>query len=576
VESPAVEADVVVLGSGAAGLSAALAASAYGARTVLLEKGSEVGGTAALSAGVIWIPRNHLAAASGVADPPGEAERYLASLSNGRQNPALVAAFAEAAPTVLSWLEEHTALRFLLIPYPDYHSENPGALPGGGRSLTQELFGFDVLGEWAHRVVLSPGQLGRMRVSPADTIYGGSLAETPAEVLEERERRDMRGWGQALVGGLLAAALDSGVTILTSARAHRLITSDDPGRVTGVIATHEGRDVTFRAAGGVVIATGGFDWSPNLVTTYLRGPLQNSVAVKQNTGDGLRLAMAAGAELGTMQEAYWTPLIKRAGDERHGDGVFPRSATVVAERSRPGSIIVNSAGRRFCNEATNYNAIIGAFHALDPASLQYPNLPAYLVFDQAFRERGSVAGLTADEPVPDWMWQADSLEKLAAAIGVDAEGLADTITRFNTFAVEGNDLDFHRGATSFERANGDTTASGARANLGSLLRSPFYAVEIEVGAFGTRGGPVTDGRGRVLRPDSTVIAGLYAAGNAAASVMGMAYPGGGSTLGPALTFGHLAGRHAATSAERAHTSLGSNSGGPAVSPPSMTNSAPVT
>jgi succinate dehydrogenase/fumarate reductase flavoprotein subunit len=536
-------ADVVVLGSGAAGLSAALAASAHGARTVLLEKGPLVGGTAALSAGVVWIPRNHLAAEAGIDDPPGDAERYIASLDNGRQNPDLVAAFADAAPQVLRWLEEQTPLRFRLIPYPDYHSDNPGALPKGGRSLTQELVAFDTLGEWADRVILSPGQRSRLRVSPADTVYGGSASGTSQDVLDERERRDQRGWGQALVGGLLSGVLANEVTILTGARAVGLL--GDADGVTGVVADHDGRELVVQATGGVVIATGGFDWAPKLVATYLRGPLQNSVAVKQNTGDGLRLAMSVGAELGTMQEAYWTPLIKRAGDERLGDGVFPRSATIVAERSRPGSIIVNAAGRRFGNEATNYNAIVGAFHTLDPASLHYPNIPAYLIFDHAFRERGPVADSLPGSDVPDWMWSADSIADLAATIGVDAAGLAATIERFNAHAAAGHDPDFHRGETSFERASGDLTASDARANLAPLLQPPFYAVEIEVGAFGTRGGPATDGAGRVLRPDGRVIPGLYAAGNAAASVMGMAYPGGGSTLGPALTFGHLAGRDAA-------------------------------
>lgn len=538
-----ITADVVVLGSGAAGLAAALTASVNGARTVLLEKGPLVGGTAALSAGVVWIPRNHLAAEAGIDDPPGAAERYIASLDNGQQDPELVAAFAEAAPAMLRWLEANSPLRFRLISYPDYHSENPGALTKGGRSLTEELFAYDELGEWADRVILSPGQRDRMRISPADSIYGGATSGPSQAVLDEREQRDRRGWGQALVGGLLSAALANGVTIMTDARARRLIAEGDG--VTGVVADHAGHELTVHAGGGVVISTGGFDWAPTLVTTYLRGPLQNSVAVKSNTGDGLRLAQSVGAELGTMQEAYWTPLIKRPGDAQLGDGVFPRSATVVAERSRPGSIIVNSAGRRFCNEATNYNSIVGAFHTLDPASLHYPNIPAFLIFDQAFRDRGPVADSLPAAAVPDWMWVADSLAELATAIGVDPAGLTATVERFNAQADAGYDPDYHRGETSFERASGDLTASDARANLGPLRQPPYYAVEIEVGAFGTRGGPLTDRSGRVLRPDGQVIAGLYAAGNAAASVMGMAYPGGGSTLGPALTFGHLAGADAA-------------------------------
>ncbi|GAA1268875.1 FAD-dependent oxidoreductase [Pseudonocardia aurantiaca] len=537
------EADVVVLGSGAAGLSAALAASANGADVVLLEKGPSVGGTAALSAGVVWVPGNHRAASAGIADSRADAVRYIASLSNGRQDPELVEAFVDAAPEVLRWLEDATALRFVALPYPDYHSENPGAAAGGGRSLTEELFPFAELGDWASRVVLSPGQESRMRLSPAETVYGGAAGGPAPEVVADREARDMRGWGQALVGGLLAGLLRLGVEPVVSARATELVLDGDS--VTGVRGVHAGEPFTVTARAGVVIATGGFDWDADLVRAYLRGPLQNSVAVRENVGDGLRMAQSVGADLGTMQEAYWTPLIRRPGDVRRGDGVFPRSATVVAERSRPGSILVNRAGRRFCNEATNYNAIAGAFHVLDPATLGYPNIPAFLLFDQGFRRRGPVADCGPADPVPDWMWSADTLAGLAGLLGVDTAGLAATVERFNAHAAAGRDPDFHRGESAFERANGDPTRPGPAANLAPLAEPPFYAVEIEVGAFGTRGGPVTDPAGRVLR-GGTPVPGLYAAGNAAASVMGMAYPGGGSTLGPALTFGHLAGRHAAT------------------------------
>jgi succinate dehydrogenase/fumarate reductase flavoprotein subunit len=534
--------DVVVVGSGGAGLSAALAARAYGADVVLLEKGPTVGGTAALSAGVVWIPGNHHAAAAGAPDHRDDALRYLASLAHDRQDPALVEAFVDAAPAVLRWLEDNTALRFVALPYPDYHSENPGARPAGGRSLAEEMFPFVELGDWAGRVTLSPGQRARLRVGPTESVYGGGSGAVATAL--EREARDLRGWGQALVGGLLDALLRQGVEPVLRARVTELAVAD--GRVVGVRGTRDGEPFEVRARRGVVLATGGFDWDPDLVRTYLRGPLQNSVAVRENVGDGLRMAQQVGADLGTMQEAYWTPLIRRPGDERHGDGVFPRSATVVAERARPGSIMVNRAGRRFCNEATNYNAIAGAFHAIDTATQGFGNLPAFLVFDAGFRARGPVADCGPNDPVPGWMTRADTLEELAAAIGVDPAGLRATVTRFNEHARAGHDPDFRRGESAFDRANGDPRLPGPAASLAPLEEPPYYAVEIEIGAFGTRGGPRTDGVGRVLRA-GTPVPGLYAAGNAAASVTGMAYPGGGSTLGPALTFGHLAGRHAATS-----------------------------
>lgn len=533
--------DVVVLGSGAAGLSAALSARGRGARVTLLEKGQSVGGTAALSAGVVWAPGNHLAGAAGMVDTPEAAISYISSLSNGRQDPTLVEAFVRAAPEVLAWIERNTGLRFVLLPYPDYHSENPGAMAAGGRSVAGELFPFAELNGWAGRVTVSPGQAGRLRVGPNENVYGGGSAGPTAAVIADREARDLRGWGQALVGGLLAALLERGVEPVTSVRVSDLIVEGE--QVVGVAGRHGAEPFELRAR-SVVIATGGFDWAPELVRAYLRGPLQNSVAVRENVGDGLRMAQQVGADLGTMQEAYWTPLIRRPGETWYGGGVFPRSATVVAERARPGSIMVNRAGQRFCNEATNYNAIAGGFHTIEPATLTYQNLPAYLVFDADFRARGPVADCQPGDDVPDWMAVTSTLEDLASAIGVERDGLLATVERFNAFAVQGYDSDFRRGESAFDRANGDRELFGAAANLAPLTTAPFYAVEIELGAFGTRGGPVTDEVGRVRRRGQPV-SGLYAAGNAAASVMGMAYPGGGSTLGPALTFGHLAGRHAA-------------------------------
>lgn len=536
-------ADVVVVGSGGAGLSAALAARAHGADVVLLEKGPTVGGTAALSAGVVWIPGNHHAATAGRPDSREDALRYIGSLSHDRQDPDLVAAFVDAAPGVLRWLEDNTGLRFVVLPYPDYHSENPGAMAAGGRSLAEELFPYVELGGWASRVTLSPGQNVRMRIGPTESVYGGGAGAPSAADMADREARDLRGWGQALVGGLLGGLLEQGVEPITRAHVTQLVVDGD--RVVGVRGLRYGEPFEVRADGGVVIATGGFDWNPELVRTYLRGPLQNSVAVRENVGDGLRMAQQVGADLGTMQEAYWTPLIRRPGDVRRGDGVFPRSATVVAERARPGSIMVNRAGRRFCNEATNYNSVVGAFHVIDPATLAFTNIPAFLVFDAGFRARGPVADCAPGDRPPDWMTEAPTVEALASALGVDPDGLAATVARFNEHAAAGHDPDFRRGESAFDRANGDPSRRGAAACLAPIVEPPFYAVEIEVGAFGTRGGPRTDGLARVQR-DGVAVPGLYAAGNAAASVMGMAYPGGGSTLGPALTFGHLAGRHAAT------------------------------
>ena len=539
-------ADVVVLGAGAAGLAATVAARAEGASVALLDSGSTVGGTAALSAGVIWIPCNHHARESGITDNAELALTYVQTLSNGRIDEPLAAAYIDDAPLALAWLEANTPLRYGLIGYPDYHSENSGALAKGGRSLEPMMFSFRQLGDWAQLIACSPSQQARLRLNASETPYGGYGAR-PAPTSDEVARRtanDERGWGQALVGALLKAVLDVGVVPRLETRARRVIRE---GRdIVGVVATRpDGDEVELRARRGVVIATGGFDGNDEAKRAYLRGPLTHSVAVATNVGDGLRLAQDSGAALGCMQEAFWAPVINRPGQVTWNEQTFPRASVVVFERSRPGSIIVNRAGRRFCNEATNYNAIVGAFHAVDPNSLSFANLPAFLIFDDEFKRREIVSDVRPDDAPPAWMPTATTLDDLAATLGIDGPTLALTVERFNSFVEGGHDDDYQRGESSFERSNGYLDRPGALANLGAVRTPPFYAIELAPGAFGTRGGPRTDRNGRVIDLDGNVIGGLYAAGNAMASVFEMAYPGGGATLGPALTYGVLAGRHAA-------------------------------
>lgn len=536
------EADVVVLGAGAAGLCAALAAADAGASVALLECSDTIGGTMAQSAGVVWVPNSHVAATAGYRDSREQALTYLESLSNERIDPAMAQVYVDRAPEMLRWMEATTALRFSVLPYPDYHSEHPGALGEGGRSLEPGLFEFQRLGDWARRVVISPAQEQRVFLTPSETQFGGGTPPD-ASVIAGRRARDERAWGQALVGGLLEALLARGIEPRTGIRATRLLVDD--GRVVGVRAEQDAGSVEVRARRGVVIATGGFDWNPLLTRAFLRGPLTASVAVRENRGDGLIMAQEAGAALGAMSEAYWVPMLRRSGEVEKSGRVFPRSVTVVFERSKPGSIIVNRAGRRFCNEASNYNAIMGGFHALEPNSFSFANLPAYLIFDHDFKQRVPIADLMPGDEVPEWMWSAPTPAELAGLLDVDAGELEVTVARFNKDVAGGCDTEFHRGETRYERSNGDPSRPGPLANLGPLDTPPYYAVRLDPGAFGTRGGPLTDGSGRVRSAAGPPIPGLYAAGNAMASVMGMAYPGGGATLGSAFTFGYLAGRHAA-------------------------------
>jgi len=527
---------VAILGSGAAGLVAAIAAADAGASVAVFEKSDLIGGTSAISGGIVWIPNNHLQAEAGIDDSRATALAYLESLSLGQIDSDMAATFVDTGPEMLRYLDERTPCSFHLLPtYPDYHPEHPGGLGAGGRSVDNGLFAYGELGEWADRIRIN-------RPNPVmliETPLGGATEMPSIETITDRAVNRQNGMGLGLVGALVRACLDRGVEIHLSSPAKHLFTSD--GTVTGVRVEHDGvaRDV---AAQAVVLATGGFEWNEELCRTFLRGPMTAPAGSPDNTGDGLVMAMAAGARLGNMRNAWWVPVTKADGAQNWGSD---RPHLVLLERTRPGSIMVNRTNRRFCNEAGNYNAMGGVFHQFDPAAFDHPNLPAWLVFDHRHKSTYDVASCRAGDPAADWMICAETIEELANRIGVDPTNLRQTVDRFNEFAVHGADPDFGRGVSAYDTFNGDQSLDGVAATLGPLDDGPFYALSIESGSLGTNGGPATDTRGRVLSLDGGVIDGLFAAGNVMAAPTGMVYGGAGGTLGPAMTFGFIAGREAA-------------------------------
>lgn len=537
--------DVVVLGTGAAGLTAAIRAADAGASVGLFEKADTVGGTSAWSGGMVWIPNNPHMAEFGLEDSTDEALTYLMSLSQGLIDADLATAMLDAGPEMVSWLEANTALRFAIIEdFPDYHPEHPGAKAHGGRSLETPLYPFAELGEWAARVSVGPQMSGNIMMS--ETALGrGAPGGVPAEEMRRRRIRDERGTGQGLVGPLLKGCLDRGIVPRTGMRAVSLLT--DAGRVVGARFETAGRPVEVRA-GAVVLATGGFEWDADLVRSFLRGPLVRSASVPTNTGDGLRMAMRVGAALGNMREAWWVPVIDVPVE---GKGTV--AWQVNGERTRPHCIMVNSRGRRFANEAANYNAFGAAFHVLDVTAFEYVNHPAWLVFDDHYLSRYGLARFkTGRGPTPDWIEEAPSVAGLATRIGVPPDALEETVRRWNEQAAAGVDADFGRGGSRNDRWWGDPAeGDSARATIGPLDTPPYYAVRVYSGALGTKGGPRTDHNGQVLDVDGQRIDGLYAVGNVMASAMGMTYGGAGGTLGPAMVFGFLAGRHAARSSTAA-------------------------
>jgi succinate dehydrogenase/fumarate reductase flavoprotein subunit len=529
--------DVVVLGSGAAGLTAGLAAAVEGARTAVFEKAELLGGTTALSGGTIWIPGNRPAREAGIEDSLQAGLEYLESLSLGMIVPELAEALIDGGPEFVEFVEEHTELHFQLVEgYPDYHPERPGGLPRGGRSIEVGLVSFAEIEEWTERIA---GETSRLLIK--EMPLGGGTGVLPADVLAERERQQLEGLGRGLIGGLLKACLAYGVELATCARGLRLLREDGEG-VTGVeLDTPAGR--RSLQAGAVVLATGGFEYDPELVRDFLRGPLERGIGAPSNTGDGLRMAMRVGARLGNMREAWWAPVISVPGIRRDG----ARNGLLTSrERALPGTIMVNRRGGRFANEAANYNAFGGAYHQLDASRFEYVNLPSYLIFGQTTVDRFGVFGGAPGGRVPDWVVRADTLAGVAAELEIPASALEASVIRFNKHAADGVDPDFGRGESAYDRFPGGRILDpdSALSTLGPVAGPPFYGVRTESSALGTKGGPRTDRDGRVLDVDGAPIPGLYAAGNVTASPSGMVYGGAGSTLAVAGVWGMQAGRAA--------------------------------
>jgi 3-oxosteroid 1-dehydrogenase len=296
-------------------------------------------------------------------------------------------------------------------------------------------------------------------------------------------------------------------------------------------------------ADAVVLATGGFEYDLDLVRDFLRGPLTRPIGAPSNTGDGLRMAMRIGAQLGNMREAWWAPVISLPGRRRDG---AQNGLLTSRERALPGSVMVNRHGRRFANEAANYNAFGGAYHQLDASRFEYPNLPSYLIFDQSVVDRFGVFGGAAGGGVPDWVTRAETLDELASMLDVPATELRLTVQRFNEHARAGVDPDFGRGESAYDRFPGGRVLDpdSPFSTLGPVETAPFYGIAVESSALGTKGGPRTDREGRVLDVDGDAIPGLYAAGNVMASPTGMVYGGAGATLAVAGVWGLYAGRAA--------------------------------
>jgi 3-oxosteroid 1-dehydrogenase len=517
--------DIVVMGSGAAGLTAALFAAQSGARVLVLEKSPLFGGTSAISGGQVWIPNNHhMPAAS---DSPALANEYLAQVTLGEVDAELLASFVESAPRMLAEVERLTPLRFAPVDRPDYHSEWRGSR--WGRSLEPLPFDMAPLADLACAIRRSPY---RLPLTSAE-----NKRSDVAEIAHKRKTLDHTTQGVALVGGLVHGCTRGGVEMSTQCSVIRI-----ERHAAGLLDVHvdrEGRTCVVRAK-AIVIAAGGFEWNDDLKHAFLPCPDEGAASPPWNVGDGLRIGLAAGAALANMPQAWWSPVFRVPGEAYDG---HPLVRNIVRELALPGSILVNADGRRFVNEASSYNALGKAFQVFDPGRNAYPNRRAWLVFDDAFRRRYPVATMAPGQEGPAWFARGESVQQLARSAGINAAELQHTVERFNAMARAGRDQDFGRGDAKHDQYHGDATQP--HPNLGPLAEPAFHAVPIFLGNLGTKGGLKTDAQGRVRSLAGGAVPGFFACGNAAASWMGPGYPGAGGSLGPIMTAAFLCGAAAA-------------------------------
>lgn len=547
--------DLLVVGSGT-GMAAALAAHERGLNVLIVEKSSYVGGSTARSGGALWLPASPILADKGAGDTVQRAETYLQSVVAGTAPAERSAAYLQNVTSTVNMLLRTTPIRLSWAKdYSDYHPEEPGGT-AGGRTCECRPLNTAILREYRTR--LRPGVMEAnvpMPTTTADYRWMNLMARIPRKGIPTIAKRLAQGvgglligrryvaGGQALAAGLFAGVVRAGIPIWTDTELQRLSTAD--GRVTGAVLGHGGREVTVTARRGVVLASGGFDHNMAMRRKFQSESLGEhlSLGAETNTGDAIHAAQDVGAATDLMDQAWWFPAVAPL------PGGAP--SVMLAERSLPGSLIIDQNGTRFINEATDYmsfgQCLLEREHSGNPVESMW------IVFDQQYRNSYVFGGaLFPRMPIPQSWYEAgiahrsNGLTELAEMIGVSRTHFSATMTRFNEMSRSGNDADFHRGDSAYDRYYGDPTI-GPNPNLRALDRGPFYAVKMALSDLGTCGGLRADERARVLREDGSAIEGLYAIGNTAANAFGNTYPGAGATIAQGLVYGYIAAHDAASS-----------------------------
>jgi 3-oxosteroid 1-dehydrogenase len=546
------EADLIVVGSGGGGLTAAIAARAAGLRPLVLEKTAKIGGTTAFSGGLFWIPANPLMRDAGIEDSPAAGLAYLDALVAGRDPDGWRArreAFVHAGSPMVELLLREGLQADACPRYPDYYAELDGARLGG-RPLEPRPFDTRQLGPWRERLRPQSTVPRKLRIQSSEfnevslALRSATGAATLARVMLRSgkalaRRVPLAVGGEALAGRLLQIALRNGVAIETEASVDALWTDGD--RVVGVIAGNR----RIRAQRGVVLAAAGYAHNAEMRERFARQPTSTAwtKSSEGETGDMLRVAIELGAAVARMEEAWYSPM------SIYGEGaLIPHNL----ERAKPHAIIVDGTGRRFVNEASNYNRLgqrIYEHHRRTSAAI-----PSWLLLDSTHRRRypffTALPGRTPSAWIRSgYMKRGRSIRELATACGIDAAALEQTVERFNAMARAGRDEDFQRGDARYDAYWADPTVT-PNPSLGPLERAPFYAVAIYPGDLGTCGGLVTSARAEVLREDGSAIDGLYATGNITAPLAAGEYWGAGASIGASMTFGYIAATTASVTAPR--------------------------
>ncbi|WP_192980503.1 FAD-dependent oxidoreductase [Pseudomonas sp. EggHat1] len=555
--------DLLVIGSGAAGLAAAVSAAHLGKRVILVEKDPVLGGATAWSGGWLWAPRNPLARRAGIVEDIEQPRTYLRNELGEHYRAELVDAFLQHCPEMVAFFEQHTALQFVDgNGIPDMHGNTPGAASGGHQVIAAPYDGREVLDllPRLRKTMRETSFMGMPIMAGADLAAFLNMTRSPKALLHVIRRFTTHLYhlarygramhlvnGVALIARLARSAQDLGVQMMVSTPAQRLMIED--GNVCGAMVLHAGEEMTIRAK-AVVLAAGGFPNDPErrkaIFPRDASGHDNLALPPASCSGDGLRLGESAGGQVADdlRSPVAWAPVSKVP----HADGSVGHFPHII-DRGKPGIIGVLQNGKRFVNEAGGYYDYVDAMLKAIPDDQQ---ACSWLICDHRFQRRYGL-GFARPAPIPLWphirngyLKRGHSLEALAQACGIDPIGLVATVDEFNQHARRGEDPLFGRGSTAFNRRSGDAKHNGPNPCVAPIEHGPFYAVKVQPGCFGTFAGLRTDGHARVLDGTGQPIPGLYAAGTDMASPMGGHYPSGGINLGPALTFGYIAGRHAAT------------------------------